>query len=126
MPQNLFKITGSSVQKVFLTVDVRSSLKTSLLKVLLKIMTANGIYSPPRGLLPPMKVISNTIFLVYSLRGPVIKIARGCHTQWYNYFDGTTLLLEKVRRYLVAFYMPIIANLTAIGTRTPTHGLAST
>ena len=89
-------------------------------------MTANGIYSPPTGLLPPMKVISNIIFLVYSLRGPVIKIARGCHTQWRNYFDGTTQLLEKVRSYLFAFYTPIIANLTAIGTRTPTHGLTST
>ena len=73
-------------------------------------MTDNGLYSPP------IKVISNTILFVYSLRDPLIKIARGCHT----------LLLEKVRRYLVAFYTPIIANLTAIGTRTPTHGLAST
>ena len=103
-----------------LPVDVRSSLKTSLFKVLLKIMTDNGIDSPP------MKVISNNILFVYSLRGPLIKIARGCHTQWYNYFNGTTLLLEKVRRYLVAFYTPIKANLTAIGTLTPTHGLAST
>ena len=73
-----------------------------------------------------MKVISNTILFVYSLRGALVKIARGCHTQWRNYFDGTTLLLEKVRRYLVAFYTPIKANLTAIGTLTPTHGLAST
>ena len=60
-------------------------------------MTENGIYSPP------MKVISNTILLVYSLRGALIKIAREYHTQWYNYFDGTTPLLEMVRRYLVAF-----------------------
>ena len=79
-----------------LPVDVRRS-KTSLRKVLLKIMTENGIYSPP------MKVISNTILLVYSLRGALIKIAREYHTQWYNYFDGTTPLLEMVRRYLVAF-----------------------
>ena len=50
-----------------------------------------------------MKVISNTILFVYSLGAPLIKIARGCHTQWRNYFDGTTPLLEKVRRYLVAF-----------------------
>ena len=50
-----------------------------------------------------MKVISNTILFVYSLRGALIKIARVYHTQWYNYFDGTTPLLEKVRRYLVAF-----------------------
>ena len=83
-------------------------------------MTDNGIYSPP------MKAISNTILFVYSLRGPLIKIALVYHKQWRNYFDGTTLLLEKVRRYLVAFYTPIIANLTAIGTRTPTHRLAST
>ena len=60
-------------------------------------MTENGIYSPP------MKVISNTILLVYSLRGALIKIAREYHTQWYHYFDGTTPLLEMVRRYLVAF-----------------------
>ena len=61
-------------------------------------MTENGIYSPP------VKVISNTILLVYSqLRGALIKIARGCHTQWRNFFDGTTPLLEMVRRYLVAF-----------------------
>ena len=50
-----------------------------------------------------MKVISNTILFVYSLRGALIKIARECHTQWRNFFDGTTPLLEKVRRYLVAF-----------------------
>ena len=60
-------------------------------------MTENGIYSPL------MKVISNNILLVYSLRGALIKIARGCHTQWSNFFDGTTPLLEKVRRYLVEF-----------------------
>ena len=45
-----------------LPVDVRRS-KTSLLKVLLKIVTENGIYSPP------MKVISNTILFVYSFAG---------------------------------------------------------
>ena len=77
-------------------VDERDS-KTSLLKVLLKIMTENGIYSPP------MKVISNTILFVYSLCGALIKIAREYHTRWYNYFDGATPLLEKIRRYLVAF-----------------------
>ena len=60
-------------------------------------MTENGIYSPL------MKVISNTILFVYSLRGALIKIARGCPTQWGNFFDRTTPLLEKVRRYLVAF-----------------------
>ena len=63
-----------------LPVDVRRS-KTSLLKVLLKIMTENGIYSPP------MKVISNTFLFVYSLCGALIKIARGYHTRWRNYFD---------------------------------------
>ena len=63
-----------------LPVDVRRS-KTSLLKVLLKIMTENGIYSPP------MKVISNTILFAYSLCGALIKIARGYHTRWRNYFD---------------------------------------
>ena len=52
-------------------------------------MTENGIYSPP------MKVISNTILFVYSLRGALTKIARVYHTQWYNYFDGTTLLQKK-------------------------------
>ena len=86
-----------------LPVDVRRS-KTSLIKVLLKIMTENGIYSPP------MKVISNTILFVYSLRGALIKIARWYHTRWRYYFDGshyhrgswTTPLVEKVRRYLVA------------------------
>ena len=79
-----------------LPVDVCRS-KTSLLKVLQKIMTENGIYSPL------MKVISHSILFVYSLRGALIKIARGYHTQWSNFFDGTTPLLEKVRGYLVAF-----------------------
>ena len=89
---------GSRVQKVhFRPVDVRRS-NTSLVKVLQKIMTENGIYSPL------MKVISNSIFfVVYSLRGALIKIARGYHTQLRKCFDGTTPLLEKVRRYLVAF-----------------------
>ena len=88
---------GSRVQKVhFRPVDVCRS-NTSPVKVLLKIVTENGIYSPL------MKVISNSILLVYSLRGALIKIARGCHTQWRNFFDGTTPLLEKVRRYLAAF-----------------------
>ena len=82
--------------KKALPVDVRRS-KTLMLKVLLKIMTENGIYSPP------MKVISNSILFVYSLRGALIKIARGYHTQWGNFFDRTTPLLEKVGRYLVAF-----------------------
>ena len=63
-----------------LPVDERRS-KTSLLKVLLKIMTENGIYSPP------MKVISNTILFVYSLCGALTKIASGYHTRWRNYFD---------------------------------------
>ena len=80
-------------------VDVRRS-KTSLLKVLPKIMTENGIYSPP------MKVISNTIFFVYYLRGALIKIARGYHTRWRNYFDGTNPIIGKIRRYPVAFSYP--------------------
>ena len=50
-----------------------------------------------------MKVISNTILFVYSLRGALIKITRVYHKQWYNYFDGTTPLLKKVKRHLVAF-----------------------
>ena len=45
--------------KSALPVHVNRS-KTKLLKILLKIMTKNGIYSPP------MKVISNTILFVYS------------------------------------------------------------
>ena len=49
------------------------------------------------------QVISNTILFVYSLRGALVKIARECHTQWRNYFDGTTLLLERVRRYLADY-----------------------
>ena len=82
-----------------LPVDVRRS-KTSLLKVLLKIMTENGIYSPP------MKVISNTILFVYSLRGALIKIARGYHTRLRNYLDGTNPISGKIRRYPVAFSYP--------------------
>ena len=53
-----------------LPVDVASS-KTSLVKVLLKIMRDNGIYSPP------MKVISNTILFVYSLGAPSSKLRAG-------------------------------------------------
>ena len=73
-----------------LPVDVRRS-KTSLIKVLLKIMTENGIYSPP------MKVISNTILFAYSLCGALIKIARGYHTRWRNYFDWTNPITGKIR-----------------------------
>ena len=54
-----------------LSVDVRRS------------KTENRIYSPPR------EVVSKIILFVYSLRGALIKIARGCHTRWRNYFDGT-------------------------------------
>ena len=50
-----------------------------------------------------MKVISNSILFVYSLRGALIKIARGYHTQGGNFFDRTTPLLEMVRTHLVAF-----------------------
>ena len=52
--------------KSSLPVDARHS-KTSL-PVLLKIMTENGTNSPP------MKVISNTILFVYSLRGALSKL----------------------------------------------------
>ena len=79
-------------------VDVRRS-KTSLLKVLLKIMTENGN-------LPPMKVISNTILFVYSLRGALIKIVRGYHTRWRNYFDWTNPVTGKIRRYPIALSYP--------------------
>ena len=63
-------------------------------------MTENGIYSPP------MKVISNTILFVYSLRGVLIKIARGYHTRLRNYLDGTNPINGKIRRYPVAFSYP--------------------
>ena len=76
------KICSKSRLKSPLPVDAHRS-KTSLLKVLPKMVTVNGIYSPP------MKVISNTILFVYSLRGALIKIARVCHMRWCNYFDGT-------------------------------------
>ena len=52
--------------KSSLPVDARRS-KTSL-PVLLKIVTENGTNSPP------MKVISNTILFVYSLRGALSKL----------------------------------------------------
>ena len=62
---------------------------------------------------PPMKVISNTILSVYSLRGGLIKIARGCHTWLRNYFDGTTpyIIVSLPRRYLVAFSYPDYSKL---------------
>ena len=82
-----------------LPVDLRLS-KTSLLKVLLKIITENGIYSPL------MKIISNTILFVYCLRGALIEIVRVCRTRLGNFFHGTTPSLEKVRRYPVAFSYP--------------------
>ena len=77
---------GSGVQKVYFRLTCAAQKRGSRLKVLLKITTENGIYSQP------MKVISNTILFVYSLRGALIKIARGCYTWWRNYFDGTTPL----------------------------------
>ena len=45
-----------------------------------------------------MKVISNTILFVYSLRGALIKIARVCHMRWGNYFDGTNPISSLQRR----------------------------
>ena len=45
-----------------------------------------------------MKVISNTILFVYSLRGALIKIARECHMRWRNYFDGTNPISSLQRR----------------------------
>ena len=74
------------MQKVYVRLTCAAQKRGSRLKVLLKITTENGIYSHP------MKVISNTILFVYSLRGALIKIARGCYTWWRNYFDGTTRL----------------------------------
>ena len=73
-------------------------------------MTENGVYSTP------MKVISNTILFVYSLRRALIEIARECHTRWRNYFDGATPLLER-SAYLAAFFYPDYSKLTSIGTR---------
>ena len=66
-----------------------------------------------------MKVISNIILFVYSLRGALIKIARGCHTWLRNYFDGTTpyIIVSLPRRYLVEFSYHDYSKLTAIGTR---------
>ena len=80
--------------------------KTSPLKVLLKIMTENGVYSTP------MKVISETILFVYSLRSALIEIARECHTRWRNYFDGATPLLER-SGYIAAFFYPDYSKLTS-------------
>ena len=88
--------------KSLLPFDVRR-LKTWRLRVLLKKkMTENWTNSPP------MKVISNTILFFYSLRGALIKIARGCHTWWRNYFDGTTpyIIVSLPRRYLVGLRYP--------------------
>ena len=42
-----------------------------------------------------MKVISNNILFVYSFRGALIKIVRGYHTRWRNYFDGINPITEK-------------------------------
>ena len=93
--------------KSSLPVDARRS-KTSL-PVLLKIMTENGTNSPP------MKVISNTILFVYSLRGALIKIARGCHTSLCNYFNGITpyIIASLPIRYLVAFSYPDYSKLNS-------------
>ena len=82
--------------KTSLPVDVRSW-KTSLLKVPLKIMTENwNLFISHEGNF-------QHYFVCLFFARPLIKIARGCHTQWRNYFDGTTPLLEKVRRYLIRF-----------------------
>ena len=62
-------------------------------------MTENEVYSTT------MKVISNTILFLYSLRSALIEIARECHTRWRNYFDGATPLLER-SAYLAAFFYP--------------------
>ena len=82
MSQNLFKITAQEC-KGPLPVDVHGS-KTSLLKVLLKIMTENGIYSPL------VKVISNTILFVFSLRGALTKLCAGITR------DGAIISMEPI------------------------------
>ena len=96
MPQNLFKITAEECKKSF-PVDVRRS-KTSLLKVVLKIMTENGIYSLP------MKVISNITCLF-------VLCARMSHSMAQSI--QTTLLLKKVRRHLAAFSYPDYSKLNS-------------
>ena len=58
-----------------------------------------------------MKVISNTILFLYSLRSALIEIARECPTRWRNYFDGATPLLES-SAYLAAFFYPDNSKLT--------------
>ena len=98
LPQNLFKITAQEYKKstVLLTcVDQ----KRRCFKGLPKMMAGNGIYSPP------MKIISNTILFVYSLRGALIKIARVCHMRWRNYFDGTNPIscLQGVRHAFLPY-----------------------
>ena len=83
-------------------------------------MTDNGIYSPP------MKVISNTILFAYSLGAPSSKLRAGVTR------NGAIISMEPPHYWKRSedIYLrspaPIIANLTAIGTRKPTHGLAST
>ena len=44
---------------------------------------------------------------------PIKIAAHGRDMRWRNYFDGTILLLAKVRRYLVAFSYPDYSKLNS-------------
>ena len=69
-----------------------------------------------------MKVISNTILFVYSLRSALIEIVRVYHTRWRNFFPWNQPHYRKRSEGIqLRSTIPIIAKVTAIGTRTPSH-----
>ena len=102
-----------------LPVDVRRP-KTSLFKVLLKIVTENGIYSPF------VKVISNSIFLFILYAAPSSKLRAGVTRNGAIFSMEPPHYWKRSEGILLRSPTLIIANITATGTRAPTHGLAST
>ena len=101
MPQNLFKITAEECKKSF-PVDVRRS-TTSQLKVVLKVMTENGIYSLP------MKVILTSLVCLFFARRPHQNCARVSHAMAQS-FQTTLLLVKRSAAFSYPDYSKLNSN----------------
>ena len=101
LPQNLFKITAEECKKSF-PVDVRRS-TTSLLKVVLKVMTENGIYSLP------MKVILTSLVCLFFARRPHQNCARVSHAMAQS-FQTTLLLVKRSAAFSYPDYSKLNSN----------------
>ena len=70
-----------------------------------------------------MKVISNTILFVYSLRCAIIEIVRVWHTRWGNFFHGTNPITEGLQLRSPITNVTQLANVhQAMNVYFPGHG----